>query len=157
GCCASVGAAGAGGPDRPPGTTPKNIVFEKSTVPGKGFRYGEGTFRTSYDADGRCRLDEATYLMRRYEYRSRMGWSGKFATGDVFGTLGGLFRANCSDPRAVLERIPDEDLPRGVKVPAWDSLTVPLYGGGGFDHIGLNVSEIARKDQGEATAVLQIH
>src|SRR5262249_1777290 len=65
--------------------------------------------------------------------------------------------ANCSDTRAVLERIPDEDLPRGVKVPAWDSLTVPLYGGGGFDHIGLNVSEIARKDQGEATAVLQIH
>lgn len=156
-CIALFPIADLSGQEGNPGLPVDRIRFEK----GKGnfaperYSYAGGKFKTSYHGDGSCSVNGVDFLASKYHYTFSTG--GRFQTGDLVGLLGGVFRADCFDADAVLERIPDDKLPKGAKVPKWDSLTVPLPGTTGFNKgIYVKVLDIDAKGEKGSTASLQI-
>ncbi|MSU77706.1 MAG: hypothetical protein EXS16_06385 [Gemmataceae bacterium] len=150
----------ANGQGRPPGTFLESLSFveQKGSIPvGKDYRYANTILTTNYDGTGRCSY--SAYFLGQ-KYGMSLGAGCHFQTGDVVGMLGGVFRAKFDYWGAVLDRIPDKDLPKGAKLPEWDSLTVPLQGAGGFGLgryvVSLKVLEIGVKPQTDVTASLEI-
>jgi hypothetical protein len=142
----------------------KNVVFESGFAPGKMVGFGPGTYRTYYSSrvddkgerHNSCQLMFVEFLRKKYKF----GFSGAYGlkTGDVIGMLGGVFRARCTETDATLDRIPDKELPKGVKLPHWDSITVPLGAGGvGFHSTHVRVRAIRLgPDAKDTTALLLV-
>ncbi len=159
GCVAVFRLGDANGQDRPPGTFLENVRFQKiESKPVKGYSYANGNFNTDYDDKGHCRITGANFLVEKYGLS--FSASCRLQTGDVIAMLGGVFRAKCDSTVAVWDRIPDAELPKGAKLPEWDSITVPLSEGAGFnvgpEVVTLKVQQIDAKRPTDPMAALEI-
>jgi hypothetical protein len=154
-CVVAFTESGAGGQDRPPNAFLESVRFveQKGSKPlWKNHSYGGGNFKALYGPGGFCTINNVSFLAPKYHYT--FSTNCRLKTGDLVGILGGVFRAECGSDFAVLDRVPENDLPNGVKAPEWDSITLPRTGGAGFNLTLLKVSEIG--DKKDATALLRV-
>jgi hypothetical protein len=129
------------------------IVFEKGFAPNTGY-YANGSYRVYYDGAGMCSLSEANHLAKRYN--TYLSFNGKFEEDSLVGLLGGVFKVKLKGIAAVFIRVADEDLPKAVTVPHWDSLTVPLTGNAGFHGANFSIQGITTGAKIDTIAVLKI-
>jgi len=140
-----------------PGLPLKHMRFylqDQSVPRGKQYSYANSTFETDYRSDGSCGFGPMTFLAEKYKYT--FSTSCKLATGEMVGALGGVFRAKCYDREAEWERVDDTEVPKGVKMPRWDSLTIPVRGNTGLNRIVIAAPAINVNKEKEPSASLQI-
>jgi hypothetical protein len=140
--------------ERPPGAYLEKITFEtQGSKPTPRQFYVSGQFATSYN-QGVCGINQVRFLYKKYG----IGFSTycKMETGDVVAMLGGVFRAECQSSFAVFHRIADNELPKGAKLPGWDSITIPLSGGAGLMKSTVRPHSITGADSNEPKAELRL-
>lgn len=99
------------------------LIFEewKERRPALKKSYDQGEIELTY-YEGFCRID-GNYLAEKYRYVYATG--GKFANGDHIGLLGSIFRVapSARDGTEFL-RLNEKAIPKGLKPPRWDSITL---------------------------------
>lgn len=149
---------GAHGQSRPESTFLKSILFVHQTgsIPmWRRVEYSNGSkIEARYNGKGYCSIEGFLYLRPNCHFE--FGTGCQLQTGDVVGMLGGVFRATCDRNEAKLIRIPDDEIPKGTRLPDWDSITIPLSGISGFGQVALKVQEIISKQANETSAELDI-
>lgn len=121
------------------------------------YSYMGGTFDARYDGNGLFSIGSVDFLAKKYRWTFSTG--SILATGDLVAMLGGVFRAECDSSEAVLTRIPEGKLPKGISSPQWDSITLPFPGHVSFSTdplVILKVLQFDAKNDGDLSVLLRI-